>query len=75
MSKILELAMSQGLELNIRSISYFVGRAHVTIGDERNMAHWRKKLFVIMSNLATDFSSFSSLPIEKVVEIGVELPL
>ncbi len=73
--KILTLAANSGLDINVEEVSYFLGREKLMLVKNRKMRMWRKKLFKLMSTLSADFMSFSGIPPNKAIEIGVELEL
>ncbi len=69
------LAREQGLDLDLKQITYYIGREKLIVGASGAMARWRANLFIFMSRNATDAASFFNLPPGQVVEIGVRLEL
>ncbi len=61
--------------LNSKDISFFLGRETLVIGDHPEMAKWRKRLFLWMSDNAQTATSYFNLPPENIVEIGVQIEL
>ena len=73
--KALVLASKQGLDIDMMSTSFFLGRATLVprIGSE--MAYWREKLFVLMFRNASSATSFYRIPSNRVVELGTQIVL
>ena len=65
----------QGLEIDMMSTSFFLGRATLVpkIGSE--MAYWREKLFVAMFRNASSATTFYKIPSNRVVELGTQVVL
>lgn len=55
--------------------SYFVSMAKVVPSKARTMARWRKSLFCLMSNSATNPSDYFKLPVENTVEMRTLIKL
>ncbi len=72
---VLTLARGQGLDLNIESTSFYIGRENLSIAEESAMARWRASLFIFMSRNAADATSFFSLPPDQVIEVGVRMAI
>lgn len=68
-------ARRYGLELNLRQVSYFLGRERLLASAEPGMAIWREKLFATMSRNAVNATDFYRLPPDRVVELGAQVEL
>jgi len=75
MNTILTLAYDQGLDMNKETLSYFLGREKLVLSEKPKMSRWRANLFIFMSKLSLDFSSFADIPQNQIIEIGVELKI
>jgi KUP system potassium uptake protein len=75
LNTVLSLACGQGLDLDLEKTSFYIGRENLIIGEKPSMARWRAGLFVFMSRNAANVSSFFSLPVDHVIEIGVRLEI
>jgi len=71
----LTLAGGQGLELDLNTLSFYLGREKLVAGKNRKMMRWRTYMFIFLSRNAADAGSFFSLPADKVIEIGVQLEI
>jgi len=69
----LTLAREQGLDLDLKTVSFYIGRESLVISKKPTMARWRANLFLFMSRNASDAASFFNLPADQVIEIGVKL--
>ena len=75
LDNVLALAAGQGLEIDPKKTSFFVGRENLVLAEISSMPRWRSNLFIFMSRNAADASSFFSLPANQVVEVGVRLAI
>ncbi len=71
----LTLAHGQGLELDMDTLSFYLGREKLVAGENLKMMRWQTYIFIFMSRNAADAGSFFSLPADKVIEIGVQLEI
>ena len=71
----LTLASGQGLDLDMETTSFYLGREKLVAGENPKMARWRTNIFIFMSRNAADAGSFFNLPADKVIEIGVQLEI
>jgi KUP system potassium uptake protein len=74
-NSMLTLASGQGLDLNLETVSFYIGRESLVISEQSAMARWRANLFLLMSRNATDATLFFSLPADQVIEVGVKLEI
>ena len=72
---ILDLMSNKGLQVDIYSTSFYLGRETMSATGTAPMAGWRKKLFIYMSRNAWNATSFFSLPPDRVVELGTHVEL
>jgi KUP system potassium uptake protein len=72
---ILALSREKGLEFNMESVSFFLGREKLTISDNPRMSRWRSNLFAFMSRNSVDASSYFGIPQNQIIEVGVPLQL
>jgi KUP system potassium uptake protein len=69
------LARGQGLDLNLETASFYIGRESLVIAEKSSMARWRASLFLFMSRNASNAASFFDLPVDRVIEVGVKLEI
>ncbi len=73
--EIIELANAKGLELDIYSTSFYLGRESLLPSGSAKMARWRKALFIFLSRNAWNVSTFFGIPPNRVVELGSQVEL
>ena len=75
MPEILEQVSAKGVEIDIYSTSFFLGRETLFATGPAPMAQWRKKMFIFMSRNAWNATSYFKLPPDRVVELGTQVEL
>ena len=71
----LTLAREKGLDLDLESATFYIGREKLVYGDNPKMYRWRANMFIFMSRNATGAESFFNLPTDQAIEIGVQLEI
>jgi KUP system potassium uptake protein len=56
--------------IDVKDASYFLSTIEVSVGDDRTMSLWRKRLFVATARISVDPADYFSLPRERTVIIG-----
>ncbi|MEW6670948.1 MAG: potassium transporter Kup [Thermodesulfobacteriota bacterium] len=69
------LARGQGLDLDLETTSFYIGRESLVVAEKSTMARWRASLFLFMSRNASDAAAFFDLPPDRVIEVGVKLEI
>ena len=64
-----------GLHIDVRSVTYFVGRETLVIEDRSTLVRLRKRLFAFVSRNAPPATSYFQLPPSRVVELGMQIEL
>jgi K+ transporter len=65
----------QGLDLDVETTTFYIGREKLVHGDNHQMRKWRANMFIFMSRNATGAASFFNLPADQSIEIGVQLEI
>ena len=73
--QVLELATESGLDLDIYSITFYLGRETLLSSGPAKMASWRKALFAFLSRNAWNVSTYFGIPPDRVVELGSQVQL
>jgi KUP system potassium uptake protein len=73
--EIWEIATPRGLELDMHSTSFYLGRETLLTGGEAKMASWRKALFAFLSRNSWNVSTYFGIPPNRVVELGSQVEL
>jgi len=70
---VLDCAREDGLYLDLMKTTFFLGRETLIPGPHPGMALWRKRLFALMSRNAQRFTDFFRIPVNRVVELGMQV--
>jgi len=73
--EILGLAKAHGLDIQMQSTTFYLGRETLLTGGPARMAAWRKSLFAYMSRNAWNATTFFGIPPGRVVELGSQVEL
>ncbi len=73
--EVLKLASRFGLEIDPATATFYLGRETLLTSGSSTMMHWRKTLFAFMSRNAQTATSFFGIPVDRVIEIGVQIEL
>jgi KUP system potassium uptake protein len=67
------LALAPNLDIDLRDVSYFLGRRTLVSDARRGLPEWQDHIFIPMARSATNATDFFRLPPGKVVELGVQI--
>jgi KUP system potassium uptake protein len=65
----------KGLTVDAENVTYFVGRETLIATDRPGMAIWRERLFGRMARNAERATMFFNIPVDRVIEIGMQVEL
>ena len=71
--EILEVAQDRGLEVDLNTTSFYLGRETLLTSGETKMASWRKSLFAFLSRNAWNVSTYFGIPPGRVIELGAQV--
>ncbi len=71
----LTLVSQHGLDLDLNTVTYFLGRERLYATKRPGMAIWRERLFSLMSRNSRSATDFFALPPDQVVELGTQVEL
>ncbi len=69
----LKLLSGKGIHLDLKSTSFFISRRNVVPSAEFGMPIWRDRIYIGMANNASDVADYFNLPLDRVVELGVQM--
>ena len=72
---VLERLREKGLDLDLMSTTFFLSRETLIPSRRPGMAIWREKLFALMSRNALRPTDFFRIPVNRVVELGMQVKL
>ncbi|HEX5638155.1 MAG TPA: KUP/HAK/KT family potassium transporter, partial [Gammaproteobacteria bacterium] len=64
-----------GMEFNMMATSFFLSRETLIVTKMHEMALWREKLFVWMTQNAESAMTFFKLPVNRVLELGTQIEI
>jgi KUP system potassium uptake protein len=73
--QIFDACNAKGINLPIEQITFFLGRETLIPTKRPGMAIWREYLFAFMSRNAERATSYFNIPVDQVVEIGIQVEL
>jgi KUP system potassium uptake protein len=72
---LLELAIAEGIDLDLGETTFVMGRETVLSTHRPGMARWREMLFAFMSRNSTKAATFFGMPADRVLEIGAQIEI
>jgi KUP system potassium uptake protein len=72
---VLDSLRAKGLDLDLMRTSFFLSRETLIPSKRPGMALWREKLFAVMSRNALRPTDFFRIPVNRVVELGMQVKL
>ena len=72
---LLEAMRPRGLDIDLARTTYFLGRETLIPSRRRGMARWRKILFAFVSRNAKSATAYFGIPVDRVVELGMQIEL
>jgi KUP system potassium uptake protein len=64
-----------GPGIDVEGASYFLSRGTISLGPEKVMATWRKRLFTQLARHAADPAEYFGLPRQRIVTMGSHVTL
>jgi KUP system potassium uptake protein len=71
----LELCAQQGLDINPKKVSFFIGSERLSFRRKSPMPTWRRSLFKFLFHNSSSAIEFFKIPVERVIEIGIRVEL
>jgi len=71
----LSLSIEEGLQIDPKNVSFFVGSENITFKRNSKLPKWRQSLFLYLVHNASTAIEFFRIPVEQVMEIGVRIEL
>lgn len=71
----LYLASNKGLDIDLKTASYFVGHRTIVSHPRRGLPKWQEKIYIAMTRMATTATDYYKLPAGQVVELGIQLEI
>ena len=71
----LELCAKEGLEINPKNASFFIGSEQLSFRNKSPMPKWRRALFRYLFHNSTSAIEFFKIPVDRVIELGIRIEL
>lgn len=71
----LELCVQEGLDINPKNASFFIGSEQVSFRNKSPMPKWRRALFRFLFHNSSSAIEFFKIPVDRVVELGIRIEL
>ena len=71
----LALARTQGLDVDIENVSYFLGRRSIVSDPHRGLPAWQDNIYIAMMKSSSAATDFYRLPPDRVVELGIRMTI
>ena len=68
-------AKNMGLDIDLKTLSYFIGHRTVVGHPDRGLPKWQETIYIAMAKSATNATDFYHLPSNRVIEIGIQLQI
>lgn len=71
----LEQCAQEGLNIDFKETSFFIGSERVSFRKKSPMPKWRRPLFRFLFHNASSAIEFFKIPVERVIELGIRIEL
>ena len=71
----LQLCRQEGLDINPKNASFFIGSEQVSFRNKSPMPKWRRALFQFLFHNSSSAIEFFKIPVDRVVELGIRIEL
>lgn len=71
----LEQCAQEGLKIDFKQTSFFIGSERVSFRRKSPMPKWRRPLFRFLFHNASSAIEFFKIPVERVIELGIRIEL
>jgi len=71
----LELCVQEGLDINPKNASFFIGSEQISFRNKSPMPKWRRGLFRFLFHNSSSAIDFFQIPVDRVVELGIRIEL
>jgi KUP system potassium uptake protein len=70
-----EFREQQGLDIDLKKVSFFVGREFISFRYRSPMPTWRRPLSRFLFNSSSSAIEFFKIPVDRVIELGIRVEL
>ena len=71
----LQLCCHEGLDIDQKTVSFFIGSERLSFRRYSPMPKWRRSLFRFLTHNSTSAIEYFKIPVERVIELGIRIEL
>ncbi|MGZ4999091.1 MAG: potassium transporter Kup [Methylomonas sp.] len=71
----LQLCCHEGLDIDQKSVSFFIGSERLSFRRKSPMPKWRRSLFRFLTHNSTSAIEYFKIPVDRVIELGIRIEL
>ncbi|WP_020483898.1 potassium transporter Kup [Methylomonas sp. MK1] len=71
----LQLCRHEGLDIDQKTVSFFIGSERLSFRRKSPMPKWRRSLFSFLTHNSTSAIEYFKIPVERVIELGIRIEL
>ncbi|WAR45029.1 potassium transporter Kup [Methylomonas rapida] len=71
----LQLCCHEGLDINPKTVSFFIGSERLSFRRNNPMPGWQRSLFRFLTHNSASAIAFFRIPVERVIELGIRVEL
>lgn len=71
----LQLCCHEGLEIDQKTVSFFIGSERLSFRRKSPMPKWRRSLFSFLTHNSSSAIEYFKIPVERVIELGIRIEL
>ncbi len=71
----LQLCCHEGLEIDQKTVSFFIGSERLSFRRKSPMPQWRRSLFRFLTHNSTSAIEYFKIPVDRVIELGIRIEL
>ncbi len=71
----LELCIQEGMKIDPKETSFFIGSEHISFRNKSSMPKWRRPLFRYLFHNSSSAIEFFKIPVNQIMELGIRIEL
>ncbi len=71
----LQICCHEGLDIDRKSVSFFIGSERLSFRRKSPMPQWRRALFKFLTHNSASAIEYFKIPVERVIELGIRIEL
>ena len=71
----LELCIQEGMNIDPKETSFFIGSEHISFRNKSSMPKWRRPLFRYLFHNSSSAIEFFKIPVNQIMELGIRIEL